>query len=131
MKIIIISDLNSRWETIIPYGLNLAKNLEAEVDLLHIIDPRENQAQYTSYSDSQSITPGSTLSQDEVIQRERNLAELKMDKALSAEVSRLNYPLKVNRIIESSSIDDQLDKMAEENPDSLFSYKFRTRQLYI
>ncbi len=121
MKTIILNDLNSKWETIIPYGLHLAKSLESETDVLHVIDSRMHQAQYTSYSDSQSITPdGNTLSQSEIIQRERNRANLQFDKTLSAEVSRLNYPLKVNREIAENSIVDELQKRAEENSDSLF-----------
>ncbi len=104
MKTIIISDIHSKSESIIPYGLNLAKTLETEVDILHTIDSRVFQGEYSSFSDSQSITPGHTFSQEEVIEREKNWAKIELDKLLSREASRLNYPLKINTIVEESSI---------------------------
>ncbi len=120
MKVIILSDVNSKSESIIPYGLRLARALEADVDVLHVIDRRLHQANYTQASDSQSITPGSPLSQDEVIKREEGKADLQLDKVLSRETSRLNYPLRVNRLIRENSIEDELILRAKENPNYLF-----------
>ena len=120
MKIIILSDVNSKSETIIPYGLRLARALEADVDVLHVIDKRLHQGEYTQASDSQSITPGSPLSQDEIINKEEGRANLKLDKVLSRETSRLNYPLRVKRLIRENSIEDELKLRAKENPNYLF-----------
>lgn len=120
MKIIILSDVNSKSETIIPYGLRVARALEADVDVLHVIDKRLHQGEYTQASDSQSITPGSPLSQDEIINKEEGRANLKLDKVLSRETSRLNYPLRVNRLIRQNSIEDELTLRARENPEYLF-----------
>lgn len=121
MKTIIISDVNSKWETVIPYGLRVGRAFESEVDVIYVIDSREHQGEYTPYSDSQSITPGgNTLSQKEIVQRERNKANLALDNVLSSETSRLNYPLKVNRVIKENSIVDELTQLAKENPDYLF-----------
>ncbi len=108
MKVIIINDLNSKWDSVIPYGLRLARAMEAEAEVLHIIDTRLHQGEYTSYSDSQSITPGTTLSQDEIIKRETGRGQLQMDNVLSREASRLNYPLKVNSEIKVNSVEDEL-----------------------
>jgi len=119
MKTIIISDIFSKKESIIPYGLNLAKTLETEVDVLHVIDPRMNQGEYSSFSDSQSITPGHTMNHDEIVQRERNKADIALDKLLSSEASRLNYPLKVNTDVEENTIIDAIQTKLEQEPSAL------------
>lgn len=108
MKTIIISDIKGKTESIIPYGLNLAKNLESEVDILHIIDPRTQQGVQSAYSDSQTFVPGEKMSHDEIVKREKDFAEKKLDKILSKEASRLNYPLKINTIIEEDSVEKRL-----------------------
>ena len=120
MKTIILSDVNSKSDSVIPYGLRLARAMEAEADVLHVIDKRLHQAEYTQASDSQSISPGTPLSQDEIIEREKSKANLKLDQVLSREVSRLNYPLKVNRLIVENSIEDELALRAKENPNYIF-----------
>lgn len=120
MKTIIISDIHGKSESIIPYGLNLAKTLESEVDILHPIDPRTNQGAYSSYSDSKSITPGHTYSQKEIIQREKNKAQIKLDKLLSSEASRLNYPLKINTVIKEGSISEMIQEELKKSIDSIF-----------
>lgn len=119
MKTIIISDIFSKKESIIPYGLNMAKTFETEVDVLHIIDPRVNQGEYSSFSDSQSITPGHTMNHDEIVQRERNKADIKLDKLLSSEASRLNYPLKVHTDIEENTVIDAIQLKLEQEPVAL------------
>ena len=120
MKTVIISDINSKSDSVIPYGLNLAKHLESEVDVLHIIDTRIQQGKYSSVSDSQSITPGSKLSPEEFLQKEKNKARLNLDKILSAEVSRLNYPLKVHTAITQNIIEDELKQRSINDKESLF-----------
>ena len=120
MKTIILSDVNSKSESIIPYGLRLGRALESEVDVLHIIDKRVHQGTYGSVSDSQSITPGETMSQDEILKREKSRANLALDKKLSSEASRLNYPLKVNRVVKTNILEEELEKQAKENPNCIF-----------
>jgi nucleotide-binding universal stress UspA family protein len=71
-------------------------------------------------SDSQSITPGSKFSQKEIIEREKGIAWKKMDKILSAEGSRLNYPLKVNRVIVENTVEDEIVKRAGEEKPNIF-----------
>lgn len=119
MKTIILSDINNSAESIIPYGLRVGRELESEVDVLHIIDPRTHQGAYDSTSDSQSISPGETLSHAETIKHEKNRASIKLDKLLSAEGSRLNYPLKINRIIVENSLEDELGQRLAQNSDCL------------
>ncbi|MFW5721457.1 MAG: universal stress protein, partial [Bacteroidota bacterium] len=104
MKIIIISDIKGESESVIPYGLNLAKNLEAEVEIIHVIDSRTLQGVQSPYSDSQSVSPGNKLSHKEIIEREKKFAEIELDKLLSSEASRLNYPLKIKtHIVEGNN----------------------------
>ncbi len=120
MKTIILSDIYNDAESIIPYGLRVARALETEADVLHVIDTRVYQGNYSPVADSQSITPGDTFSQEEIIKREKNKAEIELDKMLSSEASRLNYPLKVNRLIRVNNIEEELEKQAKENNTSLF-----------
>ncbi len=108
MKITIISDIKGNAESIIPYGLNLAKHLEAEVDLVHVIDSRMAQGVSSIYADSQSITPGNKFSHAEIIAREKQQVAEKIDQVLSKEASKLNYPLKVNVDIEENSIENKI-----------------------
>ena len=119
MKTIIISDINNSAESIIPYGLRIARGLESEVDILHVIDPRSHQGSYSSVSDSQSISPGDTLSHAETMQHAKNQASVKLDKLLSSEASRLNYPLKINRVIVENSFEEELEQRLAQNPDCL------------
>lgn len=135
MKTIIISDIHSKSESIIPYGLNLAKTLETEVDILHTIDSRVFQGEYSSFSDSKSITPGLKFSQKEVIERAKYLAKMELDKLLSSEASRLNYPLKINTIVEENSIMEAAQTKLQNDPASIFvistepdGYIFETKE---
>jgi len=52
MKLIIVSDIMGQQESILPYGLQLAKYLQADVDILQVTDARVQQGVQTSYSDS-------------------------------------------------------------------------------
>jgi nucleotide-binding universal stress UspA family protein len=120
MKTIIISDIHSNSETIIPYGLRVGRAFETETDVLHIIDSRLHQGKYSSASDSQSITPGNKFSQKEIMEREKGIAWKKMDKILSAEASRLNYPLKVNRVIVENTVEEEIVKRAGNEKTTIF-----------
>lgn len=119
MKTIILNDISNSAESIIPYGLRLARALESEVDILHVVDPRVHQGSYSSFADSQSITPTDTRSHAETIEHEKLRIGKKMDKLLSAEASRLNYPLKINRVIVENSLEEELEKRVSENPGCL------------
>lgn len=111
MKITIISDIKGEAESIIPYGLNLAKEMDVEVDVVHIIDTRMQQGVTTMYSDSQSVTPGNKFSHEEIIEREKKQVEIELTQVLSRETSQLNYPLKVNTLIELNSL---VNKITED-----------------
>lgn len=119
MKVFIISDIGAKGESIIPYGLNLGKHNEVGVEILHIIDPRSHQGVSSPYSDSQSITPGAKMSHDEIKGRDRKVVEKDLDKLLSAEASRLNYPLKINSTVETDSVEPKLKKVFAENTETV------------
>lgn len=114
MKTIIISDIRSNSKSVIPYGLKLARSMESEVDVVHVVDPRIHHGKYSPFSDSRSVTPGHKLTHGEMIQREMGLVRTELDKLLSSEGSRLNYPLKVNTIVEKNSIQSEIEKIAEK-----------------
>ena len=118
-KVIIISDIKNEEESIIPYGLQLAKRIESEVDIIHIIDKRDNTGVSSSYADSQSITPGKKLSHDTIMLKEKNEIESALDHLLSREGSRLNYPLKINTVVEEGNIEATLKEKIEKNLNSI------------
>lgn len=119
MKIIIISDITGDSNSIIPWGLNLGKYTGSEVDILHLIDPREKQGVESQFGDSQSITPGEKLSPDKIRNREEEKAKIELDKLLSKEASRLNYPLKINKIVETQELEKKLKTIRKENQELL------------
>ncbi|HKJ43191.1 MAG TPA: hypothetical protein VKA27_13935 [Sunxiuqinia sp.] len=120
MKIVIISDVKGQTKSIIPYGLHLAKYLESEVDILHVVDPRIQQGVSSMYGDSQSITPGKKMSHQEIMQREKQEAEKELDDLLSREASRLNYPLKINVIVQEEEIGKGLQEADEKDSEAIF-----------
>ena len=83
MRIIIISDVKGQTQSIIPYGLDLAKYLESEVEIFHLVDSRIQQGVSSVYGDSHSITPGKKLSHPEIIEREKQQIEKELDQMLS------------------------------------------------
>jgi len=119
MKTIIISDIGGKDKSIIPYGLNMGKHNETEVMIHHIIDPRMHQGTTTPYADSQSVTPGKKLSHEEIFEREKGFARKQLDKLLSAEASRLNYPLKYDTSVEVESLDLKLRKILSHDKEDL------------
>lgn len=127
MKVFIISDIHSNVESIIPYGLNFAKNLETEVDIIHTIDSRDLPGAYSPVADSQSFSPGSKLNTENLIEREKHSAEVGLKKILSAEASRLNYPLKINTAIEETDIESKLTSLAEKDHESIILINTETR----
>ncbi len=119
MRTIIISDVRGSAQSIIPYGLNLARAMDSKVVVLHVIDPRSNQAKYSSYSDSQSLTPGEPLGHVESSEKEITLVNTELDKLLSRETSSVNYPLKVDTVVKAGSIEDEVEKLIAEETSSL------------
>lgn len=119
MKTIIISDIEGKSESIIPYALNVGKHTRSEVDILHIIDSRKQQGVSSSYANSQSITPGDVLSHEEIQLREKNRASLALHKLLSAEASRLDYPLEIEVKVDVESVEKGIKKITKEYPGSL------------
>ncbi len=115
MRVVIISDIYNGRKSIIPYGLNLGKHNEAMVEIVHSIDSRVHQGVSTPYSDSQSITPGNKLSQNELLVQQKHLVGKELDKLLSAEASRLNYPLKYRTRIIVDSMNNSLNRIYEED----------------
>ncbi len=118
-RIILISDIYNESGSIIPWGLNLAKQTGSDLDILHIIDPRENHGVESPVSDSQSITPGEKLTHEEILKREKAKAERALGKLLSKEVSRFNYSLKVETIIVTEYMEEGLKKIFKERHGSL------------
>jgi nucleotide-binding universal stress UspA family protein len=118
-KIILISDISGESGSIIPWGLKLGKHTGSEVDILHIIDPREKHGVESPISDSRSITPGDKLTWEEILKREEGKAEQALDKLLSKEASRLNYPLKIKTIIETNHLEEGLKKVFSERHGSM------------
>ncbi len=114
MRTIILSDITEETPSIIPYGLNVAKYAETRVEILQYSDPKLVQGTYSPISDSQSITPGEKLSYEQILHRETEIAKEKLDRLLSREASRLNYPLRINTIAEitdpEKAIADKLDE---------------------
>lgn len=105
-KIIIVSDINGSNQSILPYGLKLARHLQAEVDIVHVVDARVQQGVPSRYADSQSLTPEPKLTFDNIVEREIKQANINLDKVLNKEVSRLNFPLKINKKIREGSINE-------------------------
>ncbi len=118
MRTIIISDIKSKEKSIIPYGLNIAKLTGSEADVVHVIDPRIQQGVYSSYADSQSINVGDKLEHETIIEREIHYAKRELEEILVREVSRLNYPLKTNIIVEENTIIRKIKEIDRdiENP---------------
>lgn len=119
MKTIIISDIKGSAQSVIPYGLNLARAMNSEVVVVHMVDPRIKQAKYSSYSDSQSLTPGEPLGHEETAQKEVTLVNTELDNYLSRETSSINYPLKVDTIVKAGSIEDEIEKMVKQETSCL------------
>lgn len=119
MRTIIISDITESKETILPYGLNIGKHTETRVEIIHFVDSRLVQGKYSSHSDSQSITPGEKLSHEAILQREISSIESKMNKLLSKEASRLNFPVRYNQIIRTDKLEGSLEEIIASYENSL------------
>jgi len=118
-KISIISDIKSKTQSILPFGLQMAKYLHAEVDIIHIVDVRSHQGVPSRYSDSQSLTPGPKLTFDKIVEREIQEANNMLEKVLSREASRLNYPLKINKVVKEGRIIEEVKESVESASQSI------------
>ncbi|MFW6352635.1 MAG: hypothetical protein ACOC2E_09620 [Bacteroidota bacterium] len=119
MKTIIASDLDKDKKSIIPYGLNIGKHTETRVEILHFVDPALVQGTYSPFSDSQSVTPGEKLSHEEILKRNKDQKERDLDKLLSKEASRLNFPLRYHATVEIKETEEGLSETFEGDEDSL------------
>ncbi len=119
MRTIIISDINGKSDTIIPYGLRIGKSTESEVWIVHTVDPRKKQGTSSPVADSRSVSPGSKLTHEEILRREKNIAHVALQKLISAEGSRLNYPLKIELVVEEGSMEERFSEIEEKNPGAL------------
>lgn len=119
MRTVIISDIKSEKESIIPYGLHIAKLLATGADVVHVIDPRVQQGVYSSFADSQTTSPGEKLGHEEIMEREIHNANKELDEMLVREVSRLNYPLKTNKIVQEYTIIKKLKELERDIEDPL------------
>ncbi len=119
MRTIIISDITETEESIIPYGLNVGKHTQTRVDILHYFDPKLVHGTYSPVSDSQSITPGEKFSHEEILQREKEITRAKIDKLLSKEGSRLNFPLRINTFTDIADPDSAITEKIEEHNNPL------------
>lgn len=134
-KIIIVSDIKGDAKSIHPYGFNLAKFLHAEVNVLHVIDSRLEHGVPSRYADSQTLSPGPKLSHKKIIEREVKQASMMLDKMISQEASRLNYPLKVKKVIKVGSIKEEIQNLMDTDKKNLLlinsetdDYHFHNRQ---
>ena len=119
MKTIIISDIRGDSESIIPYGLQFGKYTETNVDIIHIIDPRSKQGVSSSFADSKTITPGKKLTHHEILEREKGKVHAALDKLLSRETSSLNYPLRVNTIVEANNVYEAFNAVLKKSKDQM------------
>jgi hypothetical protein len=115
MKTIIISDIKSKKATIIPYGLSLASAIGSEAEILHVIDSRTIQGVPSTYADSHTVSPGDKQSHEIIIEKEIKQTRDSLSQLLSKEISRLNYPLKVNTVVEQNSIEVKLKDYSESS----------------
>jgi len=108
MNTILISDIKTNKKSVIPYALNFIKYIDDKIKIIHLVDPRKRQAVSSAYADSQTFEIGKKLSHAEILEREKHQIKLGLDKVLSKEASKLNFPLRVNTIVEEKSIENCL-----------------------
>src|SRR5690554_3482166 len=119
MKTIILSDIKGSARSVIPYGLNLAKAMNSEVIVVHVIDPRINQAKYSSFSVSNSLTPGEPFGHVDSNGKDFTLFKSELDTFLNRETSRVNYPLKVESLVKVGNLVEEIEKLIHEEPSCL------------
>jgi hypothetical protein len=116
-KTIFISDIGGKHETVLPYALSFTKHISNNLSIIHAVDPQKQPAISSAYADSQSFEVGSKLSKHQIIDRELHKADLLIEKKLSKEASKLNFPLRINTIVEAGSLGEKLSE--ELNADAL------------
>jgi nucleotide-binding universal stress UspA family protein len=107
MNILLINNNLKEDNALIPYVFRLARDLDARVRVLHVIDRRNMGNIYSGISDSQTLSP-KVLSPDEVIKKESLGANNYLDKKISREASVLNYPLKVDYEVVADKIEKRV-----------------------
>ncbi|WP_462279718.1 hypothetical protein [Salinivirga cyanobacteriivorans] len=119
MKLTIVSDIKRGKDSVIVYGLKLARYLEWEVDIVHMVDPRSVHGVASTYSDSQTITPGRKMSPEEIVAREIRENQAALDDLISGEGSRLDYPLKINVVVEEGAIEGKMRRIKNDEEQGL------------
>ncbi|HYX05770.1 MAG TPA: hypothetical protein VE912_03475 [Bacteroidales bacterium] len=114
MKTIMINDLTESIPSVLPYSLYLARQTDTHLHLLHIIDPRDLQSNYTPYSNSKSVTYSDVSGYDETVAKEKVIAEQIIKKQISREVSMINHPPVTDYAIEVDNIERRLKEISEE-----------------
>lgn len=109
-KIIMVSDIKGSGPSILPYALRLAKHLESDLEIVHVVDSRNQHGVPSRYADSQSLTPGPKLSHEKIILRELEQAKKLIDEKLSSEASRINYPLNIKTKVKRGNLNDELSE---------------------
>jgi hypothetical protein len=108
MKLLVISDTLDAEKSVIPYALRLARRMNIQVRVLHIVDPRLIKGIYSAYSDSQTVSTGTVETAEETLKKEMGSADLFLNTMLSREASVLNFPLRVDYQVVEDSIEERL-----------------------
>jgi hypothetical protein len=122
MRIVIINDVFGKKESIIPYGLNLAKHLKTDVDILHIIDPTVHQGVYSVVAGSKSKDQDELSGPKEAIMSEREKGETAIHEVLVKETLKHNYPLKIKSVIKVEQVEEAITGYYREFPDAIMVF---------
>lgn len=104
MNTLLISDIKGQQESIIPFALNFCKLISNRVRIIHPMDPQKHPAVSSSFADSQSFEVAEKLTHEQIIKREINEIETMIDKLLSHEASRLNFPLRFSTSVTENTL---------------------------
>ncbi len=114
MKTIMVNDLTENISSVLPYSIYLARQADTHLHLLHIIDPRDLQSNYSPYSNSKSVTASDVSGYDETVAKEKVIAEQVIKKQISREVSMVNHPPVTDYAIEVDNIERRLKEISKE-----------------
>lgn len=116
---LLVNDLHyNPKKSILPFCFRFCRDLNSEIILSHIVDPRNIQGRYSPISDSSSITP-EVMAYDEIIQKDLKESELIINKYVSRELPLVNYPLQIKYISEIGYSEEILIQIIKENEISL------------
>jgi hypothetical protein len=118
MKLLVISDTLEVDKSIIPFSLRLAKSMNIQVKVLHIIDRRLVRGSYSAYADSQTVSIG-VETFEETLKKELGIAENFLGKMISRESSVLNFPLRVETEVTEDTVEDRLIAESRKSENSV------------